>query len=993
MSGKSRCIRLLSIILIGLPFQTGMVSLPTASAQAYMQGQPVSPEDIKRLQAEQMARMRAKNPSAGNPQPEKPSKDAKKDDKKKKDESKEEKEDDSKLVKRPTEPDKPADPEELKVKPDKTGRVQFSFRGQAWVDVLQWFADVASYSFDWQELPGDFLNLTTQRKYTLPETRDLLNRHLLARGFTLIVQGEILTAVKISKLDPSLIPRAEADDLEDYAPHDFFKVTFSLPHSMEPAKAAEDVKILLSPNAKVTPLLASKRLLVIDAVANLRDVRNLLYAEQMVVDQIIKPYERRLKHRRADFVADQIMVVLGLDPAARKTPQELQIEQQKMQMMTKMQQKGKDVSKLLQKDGPKVFIAVNLRQNSILVNAPPDLMPTIVRTIDLFDRPDGAGEAISSGPLSMKTYKTVTASPVEVIKSLQEIGSLDPMTQLRSDLSSKSIYAYATTADHAKIDSMIDKLDGTGRRAEVIWLRRLAADQVAGTIVALLVGEEKKEEPRQSFWSYRRSNDEKKEVGFKAIADVESNRLLLWANDAELEEVNKLLVQLGEIPSDESRNPNTVRVIPSHDPETTAGLLRQLEQTWSGKNRLQIHTPPAGTQDKKPEQKEKTPVKPVAKEDTLTQHRVQRLELPASRLGLAQFAGYETASDEKKSRPEQAPRSSGKTESSPAAADANPDAKAASPIDIFVTKDGRIVLRSDDPAALDELEDLLGELSPPQDEFQIFHLHNASAYWVVDYLEQYFEDELLGGTEARFNIWGDYRGQKKKKPGAATLSKRRLLRFIHDVDTNTILVQNTSPTQLRIIKQLIKVYDQPMSEDAVSTRHTEAIKIKYSRAADIATSLKEAYRDLLSSKDKEFQGKEKGEKSRNETSYRFSYGPPEDEKKSKKPDAVKIAFEGALSVGVDEISNSIIISAQEEVWESVRQIVLQLDEAAKPNTIIHVHEVSRLVPTSTLQKALASALGEPWPGGKPPKGKSSKGGKGAGKDEGDDAKDGGANKK
>jgi len=175
------------------------------------------------------------------------------------------KEDEVKTIKRPTDKPNPLDVDRVKIQTDANGLVQFSYNGHPWPTVMQDYAGAARLTFDWQELPADYLNLITQRKYSLLEARDLLNRHLLARGFTMIVHGELLSVVKIDKLDPSLIPRVSPDDLEDYPPYDFVRVRFDLPQSMDPAKAKEDVTVLLSPNAKVTPLLATKRLLVIDA--------------------------------------------------------------------------------------------------------------------------------------------------------------------------------------------------------------------------------------------------------------------------------------------------------------------------------------------------------------------------------------------------------------------------------------------------------------------------------------------------------------------------------------------------------------------------------------------------------------------------------------------------------------------------------------------------------------------------------------------------------
>jgi len=82
---------------------------------------------------------------------------------------------------------------------------------------------------------------------------------------------------------------------------------------------------------------------------------------------------------------------------------------------------------------------------------------------------------------------------------------------------------------------------------------------------------------------------------------------------------------------------------------------------------------------------------------------------------------------------------------------------------------------------------------------------------------------------------------------------------------------------------------------------------------------------------------------------------------------VKLGFEGALSVGVDEVSNMLIVSVQEELFDNVVRMVQQLDEEARPRTTVVVHRVSSQVDPKSLQKAINEALGTPWPGGRPEK--------------------------
>jgi hypothetical protein len=89
---------------------------------------------------------------------------------------------------------------EIRKNPD--GKVSFNINGQPWEAVLRWLADASALSLDWQELPGDPLDLITTREYTMQEARDLINLHLISRGFTMIVTGEVMLIVKVKELKP-----------------------------------------------------------------------------------------------------------------------------------------------------------------------------------------------------------------------------------------------------------------------------------------------------------------------------------------------------------------------------------------------------------------------------------------------------------------------------------------------------------------------------------------------------------------------------------------------------------------------------------------------------------------------------------------------------------------------------------------------------------------------------------------------------------------------
>ncbi|MCA9240710.1 MAG: hypothetical protein KDA37_10940, partial [Planctomycetales bacterium] len=925
------------------------LALGASGRQASAQPPGVTPEQIKEFQelqrrdpakAQQMLeQFMTPRGGGGPPGGEQP----KPDDKPKDDKPKEEGGDkpsagDAETVKRPDKPDEEANPDELKAAPDKDGLVQFSFQGQPWRDVLQWYADVAGLSFDWTELPGGYLNLTTTRKYTLDETSNLLNQHLLARGFTMIQRGEVLSAVKIDKLDPSLVPQVDPDELEDYPPYDFVRVRFSLPENMDPEKAKEDVKILLSPNSKVVPLLASKRLLVIDAVVNLRDVRDLLYSEQLAIKSDVRPQPFMIRYQRADWIADQVMIVLGLDPASQPSQMELQVQMQKMQLMQQLQKSGKDVSRMLNRDGPKVYLAFNKQENSILANAPAEQLKIIERTINYLDiPPPGSRQSEAPGDFGQRvarTYELENVSPDSLQVTLKEIGDLHPLTELRADSQAKILFVRATEADQAKVKQIIDELDQGRLEFDVFQLRRHAADAVKGTVMELLSAEEKKDNNDDYYgWYYPRRNEPKKEEPkLRVGADIDSNRLLVYGTHEQIEQVRSLLKKLGEIGGSKSPGEPSMRVYEPLDPEDSRQLIERLRAAWpalGGGSEMILDAPGA---------------KPADEEEAVPEDRSASLVAPPRFHLLADTRPADAEEEQQAETEGEKPK-----------------------IAVTLTPDGRIVLMSEDPAAVARAEELLDSLSPREEQFHEFKIKHTDAYYIWYDLKDYFEEELKGdGKEVVRDWYGRIREFGKDTP-ALSLSQRRQMRFLYIVQTNSVIVANATPQQLDTIEKLIDIWDQPPRESDVRNRRTGMVKVNYSSPTKIATALKEVYRDLLSSRDKEFQTEENksgsGYTTAKTTQVEFA-GVDQSDGPVTTTKPIKVRFDGALSIGVDEVSGMLLISATTEIYDGVVRMIHLLDEEARPNNTIAVHRVNS-GNVESVKQALAATAGAVWVGGKP----------------------------
>ena len=466
-----------------------------------------------------------------------------------------------------------------------------------------------------------------------------------------------------------------------------------------------------------------------------------------------------------------------------------------------------------------------------------------------------------------------------------------------------------------------------------------------------MVGEEKEDDNNRrsyGYFSYRFGREEKEEnpnKGFRVDADIENNRLLLWANESELKEVRNFLIKLGEIPG-EKGNPNTVRVLKARDQDATRKLIKQLRAAWPSvsPNELRIEVAPAPTTKVESTTDDSAAVPPNQSQTKFTNRRIES--------AADQFIAAADTKSVKAVESGQSPTAQRSSVKSTQPASSKP------PVTISVSEDGRVIISSADTQALDLMEELLGRIAPPPKDYEVFYLRNALASLVTLNLEEYFEesDSKDNSDDDYWRGWYgfDFSSNDDESP-ATGLNKRRKIRFIYDYDTNSILVSNATPEQLGIVRDLVKIYDEPASEDSISARRFQMFKIQFAQAEDVAKTVKDVYRDLLSSKDKVFDSNRGGgekEQSSQTTNYYRVYGSDDD----KKPKKIKASFAGAISVGVDPISNTVIVSAQEEWMSSIAEMISYLDREAAPYSPT-VEVINTKVDVQALQAALSRALG------------------------------------
>jgi type II secretory pathway component GspD/PulD (secretin) len=288
-----------------------------------------------------------------------------------------------------------------------------------------------------------------------------------------------------------------------------------------------------------------------------------------------------------------------------------------------------------------------------------------------------------------------------------------------------------------------------------------------------------------------------------------------------------------------------------------------------------------------------------------------------------------------------------------------------SPVRISVTPDGKLIVSSKDPQALAEMEDLISQIAAPRRSFKVFRLEYATPSWVTLNLKDFFKTDEETKSTLEYNpYWGIMPAEKKVK-GNRTLSKRRQPQFISDNFTSTILVRDADAKQLQTIEDLIKIYDVPEPSDSRSMRVTTIFRLEHARATSVAAAVKDVFRDLLSSNDKALEKDDKnGQRQGSGGLVTFL---PGGERKDGEDEEEPIRFKGLLSIGIDESSNTLIVSSAGTLMDTISEMIESLDRAADSSSVVQVIKVDKSVDLSLIQERLQELMkaAQPKPGQQP----------------------------
>ena len=827
--------------------------------------------------------------------------------------------------------------------------MRFNFRFQPWGEVLDWLAEQADLSLQSTLVPEGTFNYSDNRDYTPTEAIDLINGVLLTQGYTLVRRGRLLTILNLEDEVPDvLVEFVPVEQLDERGEFELVKTVFHLA-KMEPADAEQEIGQLLGPGRSMVVMSKARQILVTETAGKLRTIRDVIERAENPSGTTEKGVAQfNLKFASPEEILQVIRPLLGLNDGENS---------------------GEDIRIAQDNTGTQLFATGGKDKIQIIEDMVPllDKKRTVNPGTEMLEQPQLMTHAIS------------TADPTETLAVLQTLLAGSPDVRLSLDDKTKKIIALARPSEHRTIQETIKQLEGQTPRVEMIQLRRIDPQ-----IAVLTIGK---------FFS---EGTDASKSAIKIDADPTTMKLYVKATEAELVEIKRLIETL-EGPAEGGVGGGTnLRFIPltGGSAANTVDMARRL---WLGPNRIQLTAPSESgpsmfdLKEISPDQPEAAPAAPApptqpsAKAngpgslrevgDKITANSPDARSVTGPPVFFASYAAGDEATQETATADTPAatldepapalPETVAPDEEKPA--DAADEKLPKADIRIEFTPNG-VLIASEDTEALDRFEELLrtvaGPITPPSGKnFTVYFLK----YCKAEIARQLIQD-ILGGTssdggggsligDVASNLMGGgggilgalLGGGGADGSGVTSVQATGPVTIVADSRLNCLVVQ-ALPVDLQLVEQLLKVIDREGSITDIQTAgKPHIIPVVYMNAADVASVIKEAYASRIATGPGQGGG---GQPNPAELIRALRGG------RGGGGGADAKSEEAKMTIAVDTRSNALIVTAPDQLFQEVKELVHQIDQSGMDQAEdIHVVSLKNANPEA-VQKALASIMGQ-----------------------------------
>lgn len=643
----------------------------------------------------------------------------------------------------------------------------------------------------------------------------------------------------------------------------------------------------------------------------------------------------------------------------------------------------------------RISVATDLRTNTLMVTAKAEdqkVVESALKTLDIDDRTNSLARNLTGrNSPQLEVYPITTADPLVLIDT---INNMVPAAIVNEDAKAKRLHVFATAEEQQQIKALIQQIDGGvegGETALVVNLRRLDPLGAAGSLRNLFKG----------------NRDDAPMIE----ADAIGRRLMIRGTTAQVNEIRVLLKQMGEDPDGigfedpTARGPVRTLSLGGRDPQEFMELLQQI---WPGRdsNPIRIVVPSAIAPTLKSgsiiEGKTSSTKLPAPADQAA---RVIRTKVPAAEAAGALLQELESLLDTKsvdqaleeatadnndptdnspddskagttdKTTEKQSAESA--TEIQPATSPAeSPEEEAAprevrrgsprkaetdSEMPVVIAPSGNnLIIASDDLEALDRLQAMVEALAlaaPKRTTWTVFYLRTADATETATMLGHLFpsgsvsqstdssSSTMMGSLTGGISSFGS---SLMDMTGLSNLGAANALRIVPEVRSNALYV--SGPTDLvRQVEDVLKVLDASELPESMRDRVPRMIPVEYADVEEVAAIIESVYKDYMQAPAAMPGGGGSGGGGFNPLAMLMAAGGGGDAKTKR---GIR------LTIGVDDRTNSIVVSADEQLFRQVEALVSNLDQAAfdakRTIRVINVNSANSLI----VQQALGSLLGK-----------------------------------
>lgn len=901
--------------------------------------------------------------------------------------------------------------------PQTPGTLRFKFRYHPWKDVIDWFVEQADLSLVTENYPTGTFNYVDEREYTPTEALDVLNSVLLTKGYTLVRRRRALMLIHLEDgIPPNLVDTISPEELDERGEYELVRVLFDL-EKLSPEEAEAEVSKLIGPQGEVIGLPNSRQLLVTETGGRLRAIRAMIQRIEdpeglgdrplrvfrlefatlqealEIIRQLLEIPEdeyatsdgslrlaadlwggRLLVSGEKEKLSQLEEIIKAIDVPGPESLQAGGIDQppqlEVYSITTADPEAVLAVMQTLLAGVPNVRLAIDPKTGNLVALARPSDQATIRATLDQMQQDARQVEVI---PLR-------TVEPQLAVLSINKLfgaGGEEPdpnAPQVDADPTTRQLLVRATPPQLEQIRELLKKMgegDANG------------AGGVSGGNVRMLpltgAAAQSALERIQQIWPSMHSNPIRVVTPSAVIPTLRPGRSPESANPGtppgEIPRSPPIraplpspLIRPGDVPASPTREN------PAGAPEGKTTKVHRGARVFLVSQPLAEETVPAPP-----------PAPPPPPDEAAEAPREQPADEAAPALSPPGDAAAPSPADSPTAEPEEAESAAaepsvpaeppvpspgaapspgaGSPPEAPPSSDAGP-----SPI-IVAPGPGGVMIASGDLKALDAFEELLtalaGNLTGVGPEITIFYLKHAKAALVAQTLDAIFgggtltsgDDNSGGGglvgdlaSAALGDAGGGMLGALLGVGSGGTITPSGVLRITPDARLNALIVQ-ANPADIQTIEQLLQILDQKESpEEILATPKARMIPVFNTQAEEIAEIVREVYQDRLVTGGSNGGGRRPSP----EDFIRMLRGG----RGSRGSGGTQAEDLQKMSVGVDRRTNSLVVAAPDQLFQEVRQLVEQLDQAA-----VETQQATRVITLrkaspEAVQRALASMMGD-----------------------------------